>query len=196
MTDKEFRRLSREELVEIIYELQRSEAALREENDRLKEKLADRSLKLENAGSLAEASLALNGVFEAAQSAADQYLAAIRDAQAEAREKAAQAQEELGEIQGQRQDILDKARQEAENILSDAQAQAGKLARGRPGPAPGDGGGRRQEAEGILSDAQAQAQKLTEDAQAQVEQKWETFQENTQKLIAMHAELQSLLRRD
>ena len=80
MTDKEFRRLSREELVEIIYELQRSEAALREENDRLKEKLADRSLKLENAGSLAEASLALNGVFEAAQSAADQYLAAIRDA--------------------------------------------------------------------------------------------------------------------
>ena len=128
MTDKEFRRLSREELVEGIYELQRSEAALREENDRLKEKLADRSLKMENAGSLAEASLALNGVFEAAQSAADQYLAAIRDAQEEAREKAAQAQEELGEIQGQRQDILDKARQEAENILSDAQAQAGKLA--------------------------------------------------------------------
>ena len=41
-----------------------------------------------------------------------------------------------------------------------------------------------------------QAQKLTEDAQAQVEQKWETFQENTQKLIAMHAELQTLLRRD
>ena len=120
MTDKEFRRLSREELVEIIYELQRSEAALREENDRLKEKLADRSLKMENAGSLAEASLALNGVFEAAQSAADQYLAAIRDAQEEAREKAAQAQEELGEIQGQRQDILDKARQEAENARREA----------------------------------------------------------------------------
>ena len=37
---------------------------------------------------------------------------------------------------------------------------------------------------------------LPADAQAQVEQKWETFQENTQKLIAMHAELQSLLRRD
>ena len=99
MTDKEFRRLSREELVEIIYELQRSEAALREENDRLKEKLADRSLKLENAGSLAEASLALNGVFEAAQSAADQYLAAIRDAQEEAREKAAQAQERMKKIE-------------------------------------------------------------------------------------------------
>lgn len=127
MTDKEFKRLSREELVEIIYELQRSEASLREENDQLRGKLADRSLKLEKAGSLAEASLALNGVFEAAQSAADQYLAAIRDAREEAREKAAQAQAELGEIQGQRQEILDKARQEAEGILSDAQAQAQKL---------------------------------------------------------------------
>ena len=116
MTDKEFKRLSREELVEIIYELQRSEASLREENDQLRGKLADRSLKLEKAGSLAEASLALNGVFEAAQSAADQYLAAIRDAREEAREKAAQAQAELGEIQGQRQEILDKARQEAEGI--------------------------------------------------------------------------------
>ena len=163
MTDKEFKRLSREELVEIIYELQRSEASLREENDQLRGKLADRSLKLENAGSLAEASLALNGVFEAAQSAADQYLAAIRDAREEAREKAAQAQEELGEIQGQRQEILDKARQEAE---------------------------------GILSDAQAQAQKLTQDAEAHIDRKWESFQENTQKLIAMHAELQTLLRRD
>ena len=71
MTDKEFRRLSREELVEIIYELQRSESALREENDQLRAKLADRSLKMEKAGSLAEASLALNGVFEAAQAAAD-----------------------------------------------------------------------------------------------------------------------------
>ena len=120
MTDKEFRRLSREELVEIIYELQRSESALREENDQLRAKLADRSLKMEKAGSLAEASLALNGVFEAAQAVADQYLAAIRDAQEEAREKAAQAQEELGEIQGQRQDILDKARQEAENARREA----------------------------------------------------------------------------
>lgn len=63
MTDKEFRRLSREELVEIIYELQRSEAALREENDRLKEKLADRSLKLENAGPWRRHPWPLNGVF-------------------------------------------------------------------------------------------------------------------------------------
>lgn len=123
MTDREFRRLSREELVEIIYELQRSEAALRDENDQLKGRLADRTLKIENAGSLAEASLALNGVFEAAQSAADQYLAAIRDAQAETQARLLQAKKEMEEIESRRRDILDKARQEAEDIRSDARTE-------------------------------------------------------------------------
>lgn len=123
MTDREFRRLSREELVEIIYELQRSEAALRDENDQLKGRLADRTLKIENAGSLAEASLALNGVFEAAQSAADQYLTAIRDAQAETQARLLQAKKEMEEIESRRQDILDKARQEAEDIRSDARTE-------------------------------------------------------------------------
>ena len=123
MTDREFRRLSREELVEIIYELQRSEAALRDENDQLKGRLADRTLKIENAGSLAEASLALNGVFEAAQSAADQYLTAIRDAQAETQARLLQAKKEMEEIESRRRDILDKARQEAEDIRSDARTE-------------------------------------------------------------------------
>ena len=123
MTDREFRRLSREELVEIIYELQRSEAALRDENDQLKGRLADRTLKIENAGSLAEASLALNGVFEAAQSAADQYLTAIRDAQAETQARLLQAKKEMEEIESRRRDILDRARQEAEDIRSDARTE-------------------------------------------------------------------------
>ena len=183
-------------LVEIISELQRSESALREENDQLRAKLADRSLKMEKAGSLAEASLALNGVFEAAQAAADQYLTAIQAAAEDARVHSLRAQEELGEIQGQRQDILEKAQREAEDILSDAQAQAGKLTEAAQAQHRETAEAARQEAEGILSDAQAQAQKLTQDAEAHIDRKWESFQENTQKLIAMHAELQSLLRRE
>lgn len=78
MTDKEFRRLTREELVEIIYELQKAQEQLRAENEELKKQLADKELKMESAGSIAEAALALNGVFEAAQEAADQYLSQVR----------------------------------------------------------------------------------------------------------------------
>lgn len=44
-------------------------------------KLDDKILTIENAGSLAEAAMRLNGVFEAAQKAADQYLENIRHMQ-------------------------------------------------------------------------------------------------------------------
>ena len=80
MTEQQFRRLTREELIEIIYELQKKQAQMEQENERLRQALSDRQIKIENAGSIAEASLALNGVFEAAQAAADQYLEQIRAA--------------------------------------------------------------------------------------------------------------------
>lgn len=78
MTDKEFKRLKRADLLEIIHELQKRN---REQEDRIKsleEKLSSRELKLEKAGSIAEAALAVNSVIEAAQAAADQYLEQIR----------------------------------------------------------------------------------------------------------------------
>ena len=86
---KDLRRLKRSELIDIIAHYQRREKELLEENRILEEKLNDRSLRLSNAGSIAEAALAFNGVFEAAQAAADQYLEEIRRLQAELRERSA-----------------------------------------------------------------------------------------------------------
>ena len=80
MTDREFRRLTREDLLDIIYELQQKTQRLEQENETIRKQLSDRTVKLENAGSIAEAALALNGVFEAAQAAADQYLAQVHAA--------------------------------------------------------------------------------------------------------------------
>ncbi len=73
MTDKEFRRLSRADLIEIIYELQRSEKALQQENEALRRQLEDRRIAIEESGSLAEVLAKLNGLFEAAQATADEY---------------------------------------------------------------------------------------------------------------------------
>lgn len=78
MTDKELRRMSRQELVEIIYQQKKVEEALRKRLEAAEKKLNDREIKISNAGSIAEAALALNGVFEAAQKAADDYLRSIR----------------------------------------------------------------------------------------------------------------------
>lgn len=78
MTDKELRRLRRDELLEILLgqqkEIDRLTAALAE----AEKKLEDREIKIMNAGSIAEASLALTEVFAQAQRAADLYIENIR----------------------------------------------------------------------------------------------------------------------
>ena len=78
MTEKELRRLSRADLLEML--IAQSEE-LREVKERLaaaETALASRIIEINNAGSIAEASLQLNGVFEAAQAACAQYTESIR----------------------------------------------------------------------------------------------------------------------
>lgn len=74
MVEKELKKLSRRELLEILImqskRVEKLEAQLEEAN----KKLDDRRIRLEKVGSIAEAALALNNVFEAAQIAAEQYL--------------------------------------------------------------------------------------------------------------------------
>lgn len=74
MTDKELRRLSRQELVELLYDVEKENRSLRQQIDELQEKLNSREIHLRKAGSIAEAALTLNEVFEKAQAAADDYL--------------------------------------------------------------------------------------------------------------------------
>ena len=74
MNEKELRKLNRKQLLELLLlQIQRA--------DELEKRLADAEEKLHNrnltqlkAGSIAEASLQLSGIFEAAQEAADLYL--------------------------------------------------------------------------------------------------------------------------
>ncbi len=78
MTKKELKRMSRLELLELLLEIDQENERLREENARLTAQWNTRQIKLEKAGSIAEAALALNHIFEDAQAAADQYLESIR----------------------------------------------------------------------------------------------------------------------
>ena len=78
MTEKEFRKLSRLELLEILTEQSRRIEELSQKLEETEKKLQSRKLQIAKAGSIAEASLQLNRVFEAAQAAADQYLENVR----------------------------------------------------------------------------------------------------------------------
>lgn len=78
MTDKELKRLSRAGLLEILVAQSKEIDRLKDEIEGLNEKLEDRELVMCCSGSIAEASLRINGVFEAAQKAADQYVNSVR----------------------------------------------------------------------------------------------------------------------
>lgn len=78
MTEKEIRRLSRADLLELLIDQTREMNELRARLEAAERELADRRIRLAQAGSIAEAALKLNGVFEAAQAACNQYLENIR----------------------------------------------------------------------------------------------------------------------
>ncbi len=78
MTDQELRRLSRADLLELLLEERRENERLRARISKLYEIMSDRKIQIEEAGSIAEAALRLNGVFEAAEAAAAQYLENVR----------------------------------------------------------------------------------------------------------------------
>lgn len=111
MTDKEFKRLSRAQLIEIIYQLQLENEKINAQKQELESALADKRLRLSEAGNIASAALEMNDFFRSAQNAADQYLNEI---------KAIREETEI-----QRQAILAQAQAEAEAIIAGAKNTQG-----------------------------------------------------------------------
>ena len=78
MTEKELKGLSRADLLELLIEESKKVKQLEECLQQAEAKLESKEIAISNAGSIAEAALQLNGVFEAAQAAGAQYLDNIR----------------------------------------------------------------------------------------------------------------------
>lgn len=78
MTDNELRKMTRAELVELLLTQSKEIRSLRKQLDEAQAQLDDRELKLCKVGSIAEAALQLNGVFEAADAACRQYVEAVQ----------------------------------------------------------------------------------------------------------------------
>lgn len=76
--DKNLKRLSREALLEMLLEQSKEVEFLKKQNQILTEQLKQRRIILENAGSIAEAAMELNHIFEIAQKTADQYVESVQ----------------------------------------------------------------------------------------------------------------------
>lgn len=118
MTDKEFKRLSRSQLIEIIYQLQLKQEELAADNAKLSKALADKRIRVNNMGNIAEAALEIHNVMQAAQNAAAHYLEEIQ----------LRAENEYEQIMKDAQTesaaIIENAKEKAAAIVSKAQKEA------------------------------------------------------------------------
>ena len=164
MADRELRRMHRAELIEIIYALKQSEDQLKAQNAALTAQLQDRQLRLESAGSIAQAALELNNVF-AAQAAADDYLHSVQASLADTNATAA--------------NTLSQARSEAKRILEQAQADADSLKAQA-----------QQECDAMTAAAaqkrtqtEADCKAMVERAEQEVQQRWQAFDHKANELL-------------
>ena len=70
MISKELKRLTRRELVDIIYQLKKNEQENREKIEALEEELQDKRIRISVAGSIAEAATDITRIFSIAQGTA------------------------------------------------------------------------------------------------------------------------------
>lgn len=124
MTDKDLKKLTRKQLLELLLEQTERADHLQTRLLELTDKLTDRTLIETSAGSMAKAALELSGVFEAADNAAAQYLANIKRLNDNAEEDAYKRAKV----------IIDKAKQEAkeerersEKRIAELTSQIGEL---------------------------------------------------------------------
>ena len=102
MINKELKRLSRRELVDIIYQLKKNEQEMQEEIESLKNELEDKRIRISTAGSIADAAVSMTNVFSTAQMTADLYLREIscmkEDTEKECAKKIEEAEKKVREI--------------------------------------------------------------------------------------------------
>lgn len=126
MTDRELRKLSRADLLELLLAQLKENEQLQRQLEEAEEKLASRTIEIENAGSIAEASLRLNGVFQAAQDACAQYIENIEQLSARQEQVCAQMEREtrekcdrmLAEAKSQSQAYWDDVSLRLQNVIN------------------------------------------------------------------------------
>lgn len=117
MTDKELKKLSRAELLEMLIMHSKRADELQEKLDKAEAELNSRQIKVDEVGSIAEASLRLNGVFEAAQTASEQYLENIRALQERQEEICAKRD---AESKAEAERLMTETKDSCEKMMMDA----------------------------------------------------------------------------
>ena len=120
MISKELKKLSRRELIDIIYQMKKNEQQMQEEIASLQDALQEKRIKISAAGSIAEAAASITDIFAAAQATADLYLQEISCLKAETEKERSKSTEAATRAA---EKIIDDAHKTAEKILADCEKE-------------------------------------------------------------------------
>lgn len=124
MTDKELKRLSRGELLEMLIQQSKELELLRKQLDAAQTALQNREITINKAGSIAEAALQLNGVFTAAQDACQQYMENICHLSQNQEQICAQRD---AESRAEAERIVEEARKESEALAHETRMMCAEM---------------------------------------------------------------------
>ena len=121
MTERELKRLSRTDLLTMMLSLSKENEQLRQQIEQMQQQLSSRTIAIQESGSLAEAALRLNGIFEAAQAACEQYTENIRQRSENKEQICAQMERET---RRKCERMIAQAKKQADALLQEAASKA------------------------------------------------------------------------
>lgn len=201
MADAGLRKLKRADLLELLIEQTKQTDAQTKRADELQRQLENRQIKLSQAGSIAEASLQLNGVFEAAQSAAAQYLESLAALEKEQDTKAEQIRKEAEayceELKAKTQADCDEMRRETEAYChrrrQDAEAACVLLKQETEQECSGFRREAQEECRRMKEQADAECRLQKQEAEQEAEARRKELSERLEHFYEMHRGLKELL---
>lgn len=171
----ELRRMNRRKLLEVLLDSSRENESLHNnikdlinKNQQLQTQLDDKKIKIEKAGTIAEAAFQINGVMESAKNAAEQYLDNLQDLY------------ERETVRCERKEAL--AQKQAQDILDNAKAQCDALVRRT-----------HEQCQELETQTQAVCDAIIEQTRNGVEEYWQSLSERLETFCSAHEGLKELL---
>lgn len=122
MNNKELKKLSRKDLLEIILAQTNRIEDLETENKKLTTELNSKKIDIESSGSLAEAVVKLSGIFDLAQKTADEYVSLVKvNTKKQETKMKKELEKEKNKIIKRTIKECDKKKQEADNYMKDVE---------------------------------------------------------------------------
>ena len=120
MKQPDLRSLFRGELLEIMIQQSEELEALRKENEEYRQQLQEKTIVLDEAGSIAEAALKVSGIFDAAHQASAQYLKSIEVLASQKAEDAQRAKKILEETEAKCAAMWEDTQKQCEKMVEKA----------------------------------------------------------------------------